>query len=54
MALDIYNRENQELGNRVRLIGRQYVPAASMRMIRFLPAYGIGGIINRETRRALK
>jgi len=54
MALDIYNRENQSFANRLSQVGKQYVPAASMRMIRFLPAYGIGGIINRETRRKLK
>jgi hypothetical protein len=54
LALDIYNRQNQPLGNRLTQVGKQYLPAASMRMIRFLPAYGIGGIINRETRRLLK
>lgn len=54
IGLDIYNREGKSLGDRLRHMRGLYVNALSMRMIRFLPAYGIGGIINREMRKAMK
>jgi hypothetical protein len=54
VGLDIYNREGQNIGNRIKHISKLYTTAAGMRMIRFLPAYGIGGVINTELRSALK
>lgn len=54
IGLDIYNREGKRLGDRVKHMRGLYLSALSMRMIRFLPAYGIGGIINRELRKAMK
>lgn len=53
-GLDIYNREGKSFGDRARNVRGLYLSALSMRMIRFLPAYGIGGIINRELRKAMK
>lgn len=54
LGLDIYNRKGEGLASRARLIAKLYPAATGMRMIRFLPAYGIGGVINTELRRALK
>lgn len=54
MGLDIYNREGEHLRSRIQKIWTQYPTTAAMRMIRFLPAYGIGGVVNNELRKAIK
>jgi hypothetical protein len=46
LGLDIYNRKGESIGSRARLIAKLYPAATGMRMVRFLPAYGIGGVIN--------
>lgn len=46
LGLDIYNREGIPFGKRALRVWEQYPKTAGMRMIRFLPAYGIGGVVN--------
>jgi hypothetical protein len=54
LGLDLYNREGIKIGERLKHMKTLYPSALALRMIRFLPAYGIGGVINNELRRALK
>lgn len=51
LGLDLYNREGLKLKDRAPLIMKLYPNALTMRMIRFLPAYGIGGVLNTEIRK---
>lgn len=51
LGLDLYNREGLKLKERAPLIMKLYPNALMMRMIRFLPAYGIGGVLNAEVRK---
>ena len=53
-GLDLYNRPNIGLTERFSFIKTQYVRTAIARMSRILPAFGIGGIINRYSRIAGK
>jgi len=53
-GLDLYNRPNISLTERFSFIKREYGRTAIARMSRILPAFGIGGIINRYTRVAGK
>lgn len=46
LGLDLYNREGVSLANRFQYIKGLYAYTLGMRMIRFLPAYGIGGVVN--------
>ncbi len=54
LGLDLYNREGLVLGERMKQIRSQYPKTLGLRMVRFLPAYGLGGVINNEMRRKLK
>lgn len=54
LGLDIYNRPGLSLADRFKYIKGIYIKSLLMRMMRNLPAYGIGGIINIELRRFLK
>jgi len=55
LGLDLYNR-GSSLSNRVRVadrlafIGKEYFATALARCARILPAFGFGGVINRELR----
>ncbi|OJJ43928.1 hypothetical protein ASPZODRAFT_135327 [Penicilliopsis zonata CBS 506.65] len=53
LGLDLYTRR-ESLGWRARWqrIGRDWFPASVMRMVRVLPAFGLGGFLNREVREA--
>lgn len=51
LGLDLYNREGLKLTERAPMIMKLYPNALAMRMIRFLPAYGIGGVLNAEIRK---
>lgn len=53
LGLDFYNRTpgSVNLSERCQASFRNYAPVASARMIRVLPAFGIGGIGNRLLRR---
>ena len=46
LGLDLYNREGEGLWSRTRKVTSQYPKIVGMRMLRFLPAYGIGGVLN--------
>jgi len=46
LGLDLYNREGLKLMERLKHVKVLYPHALALRMIRFLPAYGIGGVIN--------
>lgn len=57
LALDFYNRqgtptEKVPLASRARFVAREYPVSTFARMMRILPAFGIGGILNRELRLA--
>ncbi len=54
LGLDLYNREGLKLRERLSYLKTLYPNALAMRMIRFLPAYGIGGVINTEMRQSLR
>jgi hypothetical protein len=54
LGLDLYNRDGLKLGKRIGYLKSLYPNALAMRMIRFLPAYGIGGVINSEMRLNLR
>lgn len=54
LGLDLYNREGLKLGQRMGYLKTLYPNALAMRMIRFMPAYGIGGVINNEMRLKLR
>ncbi|TPX34200.1 hypothetical protein SmJEL517_g03105 [Synchytrium microbalum] len=49
-ALDLYNNPARSVAERVRFIGTQYVPVVSVRAMRVLPAFGIGGLANSNFR----
>jgi hypothetical protein len=54
LGLDLYNREGMKLGARVKYLKGLFSNTLGMRMVRFMPAYGIGGIINNELRKSMK
>lgn len=54
MALDLYNRPGVSFSERVKHIKGIFTNSLVLRMMRFLPAFGFGGIINIELRRSLK
>jgi len=47
-ALDLYNRSDMNLKERMSFIKREYFKTVLARWARILPAFGIGGIINIE------
>lgn len=53
-ALDIYNRPGENFASRVAYMKGIFKNALILRMMRFLPAYGFGGIINTELRTRFK
>ena len=46
LALGLYNHKTMNLSEQFKLIGGIYFNTLALRMLRFLPAYGIGGICN--------
>ncbi|KAJ3096200.1 hypothetical protein HDU97_006160 [Phlyctochytrium planicorne] len=57
LGLDFYNRPGAEGGGmegRLRTVGKGYVSATLARMGRILPAFGIGGVVNRSCRTFLE
>jgi len=54
LALDLYNRQQRSLGASARMarVKRDLPQAVPTRMLRILPAFGIGGLLNTEMRRA--
>ena len=51
-GLDLYNRQNISFRDRLSFIKKEYVKTAIARMSRILPAFGIGGIINKRIKTA--
>jgi hypothetical protein len=52
-ALDLYNREEQSFKSRFKYIEKSYFQSLTVRIVGFTIAYGIGGIVNTEVKRAL-
>ena len=50
LGLDYYNRSGLSLGERMQHLRSIYWSSLALRMLRFLPAYGLGGIANIELR----
>ncbi|KAI9321199.1 hypothetical protein DFJ73DRAFT_922545, partial [Zopfochytrium polystomum] len=61
MGLDLYNHRSGAagagsgggFGARVGRVAKEYVPSTLARMGRILPAFGIGGVLNKWTRRTV-
>jgi hypothetical protein len=55
LALDLYNRQQRGLGASQRLarVFRDLPSAVPTRMLRILPAFGVGGVLNTEVRGAM-
>jgi hypothetical protein len=47
-ALDLYNRPDVSIGQRLSFVRREYTKTVLARWARILPAFGIGGVINIE------
>eukprot|EP01025_Chloroclados_australasicus_P005443 TRINITY_DN1164_c0_g1_i6.p2 TRINITY_DN1164_c0_g1~~TRINITY_DN1164_c0_g1_i6.p2 ORF type:complete len:394 (+),score=32.52 TRINITY_DN1164_c0_g1_i6:173-1183(+) len=54
LALDIYNRQDARIVERVNFVGREMVKSTFVRMGRIFPAFGIGGVSNKYFRDNLK
>lgn len=50
LGLDIYNRSDQSAQSRLRTVGARYWRSSMARICRILPAFGVGGVLNREIR----
>jgi hypothetical protein len=46
----MYNNEGSSFKERMQFLRKVYVSSLLVRMLRFLPTYGIGGIVNFEIR----
>ncbi|KEF62106.1 uncharacterized protein A1O9_00078, partial [Exophiala aquamarina CBS 119918] len=55
-ALDLYNRPHRGLSasDRLARVARDLSAAIPTRMLRILPAFGVGGVLNTEIREAMK
>lgn len=55
LALDLYNRQNKlSVSARLARVGRDLPLAVPTRMLRILPAFGVGGLLNAEVRTAMR
>lgn len=52
-GLDLYNRPEATLRERVRQVGKNWVGSTTARMGRIVPAFGFGGVVNGKVRRKL-
>ena len=50
-ALDLYNRSNETVAERINFIRREYFKTMLARMARIFPAYGVGGVVNKKLRK---
>jgi hypothetical protein len=50
LGLDLYNRQAATTAERRVFIGREYVKTVLARMARILPAFGVGGVVNKQIR----
>lgn len=53
LGLDLYNRAGISMSERLGHLKKIYTHSVILRMLRFLPAYGIGGVVNMELRKYL-
>ena len=54
LALGLYNHKEKTMSEHFVSIRQMYFSTVALRMMRFLPAYGIGGIFNIELRKYLR
>jgi hypothetical protein len=54
LALGLYNDKGKTMSEHFKYIRSIYFSTVALRMMRFLPSYGIGGIFNIELRKYLK
>ncbi|KAL8722023.1 MAG: hypothetical protein Q9225_001399 [Loekoesia sp. 1 TL-2023] len=52
-GLDLYNRPEASLRERVKQVGKNWVGSTAARMGRIVPAFGFGGVVNAKVRRRL-
>lgn len=50
LGLDVYNRSNKSTKSRWHEVKQRYWKSTAARIMRILPAFGIGGIVNRDAR----
>ena len=50
LGLDVYNRDNKTVGDRLAVVRKGYINSTMARICRILPAFGVAGIINRDVR----
>jgi hypothetical protein len=53
LGLDLYNRQGVGSAERAARVLRDWVKSSFARMGRIIPAFGVGGVVNTKTRRAL-
>ena len=53
LGLDFYYRRKAGVALRLNMLARTYCNSTSIRMVRMLGAYGIGGVVNRKLRHYL-
>jgi len=46
IALDFYNNPDSNINQRLNFLKKAYMSTIFVRMLRFLPTYGVGGIVN--------
>ncbi|KAJ3218360.1 hypothetical protein HDU67_005909 [Dinochytrium kinnereticum] len=50
LGMDFYNSPKANVGERAAFVGREYLGTTLARMGRIFPAYGIGGVVNKQLR----
>ena len=50
IGLDLYNNPNTSNASRISFVTQEYLKTAFARIGRILPAFGIGGVLNKELR----
>ena len=50
VGLDLYNRPQTTLAERANFLAREYLKTTAARMSRILPAFGLGGVVNKGAR----
>jgi hypothetical protein len=50
VGLDLYNRPGVGWGERLGLLKRAYLTSSFARIMRIVPAFGVGGVVNTDVR----
>jgi hypothetical protein len=53
-GLDLYNRPNTTIKNRITFISKEYIKSTTIRICRTIPAFGFGGISNNYFRNKMQ